>query len=402
MNGPARGPSAPVDFWRLVDAGEPFRLLFPWGVALGLAGVAAWPLYAWGFTHAYPGQIHARIMVEGFLTAFIMGFLGTALPRLLEVPPFRLSHSVLLSGALGMTVVLHYGGHGLFGDVVFFMTLGIFISLLLLRARQRRGVPPPSFVLVTLGLLSGWAGSGLQILDQAYPTSLTPWVASLGRGLLHQAYPLLPVMGIGVFLLPRFFGLRGREDVAHLLLLKKGWWLQAFLSTTAGILVLISLVLEAKGHVRTGYGLRLLTVAGFFAVGLPGGKFLRGQGTLLLGVKIALVSIVAGYALLAFLPSFLLTWLHLVFVTGFSLLVFMVASRVVLGHSGQGAVFDSRLWSMIAVIALVLIAAITRITADWMGERRFGHYAYAALVWTSGALIWLGALRSSFTRADVE
>jgi len=48
--------------------------------------VLLWPLYVWHITAVYPGLAHSRIMVEGFLTCFVVGFLGTALPRLLDVP----------------------------------------------------------------------------------------------------------------------------------------------------------------------------------------------------------------------------------------------------------------------------------------------------------------------------
>jgi uncharacterized protein involved in response to NO len=57
---------------------EPFRLFFPIGLLLGIVGVALWPLYYAGFATTYPGTMHARLMVEGFMASFIIGFLGTA------------------------------------------------------------------------------------------------------------------------------------------------------------------------------------------------------------------------------------------------------------------------------------------------------------------------------------
>jgi uncharacterized protein involved in response to NO len=66
-----------------VDFGtEPFRLFFPAGVLAGLLGVALWPLHFGGYVAFYPGQVHARLMAFGFFGAFILGFLGTALPRM--------------------------------------------------------------------------------------------------------------------------------------------------------------------------------------------------------------------------------------------------------------------------------------------------------------------------------
>src|SRR5947207_3239512 len=76
---------------------EPFRLFFPEGVLAGILGVMLWPLYFTGLTTFYPGQAHARIMAYGLFGGFIFGFLGTAMPRMLSVPPLGTRNVSLLS-----------------------------------------------------------------------------------------------------------------------------------------------------------------------------------------------------------------------------------------------------------------------------------------------------------------
>ena len=66
---------------------EPYRVFFPLGILFGLSGVSLWPLYFSGLHKFYPGIMHARLMIEGFLGAFIVGFLGTAGPRLTGTAP---------------------------------------------------------------------------------------------------------------------------------------------------------------------------------------------------------------------------------------------------------------------------------------------------------------------------
>ena len=61
---------------------EPFRIFFPAGILIGMAGVALWPAYYFDRTAAYPSISHARLMIEGFMASFIIGFLGTAGPRI--------------------------------------------------------------------------------------------------------------------------------------------------------------------------------------------------------------------------------------------------------------------------------------------------------------------------------
>ena len=67
---------------------EPFRLFFPLALLVTIGGVALWPLLHFGMIGIYPGTMHARVMTAGF-GGFLLGFLGTATPRLLDAPPLR-------------------------------------------------------------------------------------------------------------------------------------------------------------------------------------------------------------------------------------------------------------------------------------------------------------------------
>jgi len=58
---------------------EPYRILFPVGAIFAIVGVALWPALALGFG-LWPGELHARLMAQGFELAFIGGFLLTFLP----------------------------------------------------------------------------------------------------------------------------------------------------------------------------------------------------------------------------------------------------------------------------------------------------------------------------------
>lgn len=75
---------------------EPFRVFFPIGALLAVLGVALWPLYYAGALVEYPSILHARLMVEGFMASFIIGFLGTAGPRITSAPYFSRSELLLL------------------------------------------------------------------------------------------------------------------------------------------------------------------------------------------------------------------------------------------------------------------------------------------------------------------
>src|SRR5437762_472111 len=91
--------TASVDFFAM-SCEEPFRIFFPLGLTSGVIGLGLWPLFFWGVFSIYPGIIHARLMIEGFMAAFIIGFLGTAGPRLL-------SAAHLTAAELGTMLTLH-------------------------------------------------------------------------------------------------------------------------------------------------------------------------------------------------------------------------------------------------------------------------------------------------------
>ncbi|HVV00418.1 MAG TPA: NnrS family protein, partial [Verrucomicrobiae bacterium] len=111
---------------KLDDIGrEPFRVFFPAGVLSGILGVALWPLYFTGCVRLYPGPAHAHIMAFGLFGAFILGFLGTALPRLLSAQPLGIGKVALLL-ALHLAMVASYAAQSfIWGDSIFLILLAL-------------------------------------------------------------------------------------------------------------------------------------------------------------------------------------------------------------------------------------------------------------------------------------
>lgn len=376
-------------YWKLVGSGEPFRLLFPIGAAIGMTGVMLWPLFVWNISTVYPGPFHARVMIEGFLTAFVVGFLGTALPRLLDAPRWTAIEAVGFAGALIIVTVLHATGRTLPGDVVFLLTMLALILALGARALLHgRDVPPPAFVLVLLGLGCAVLGSGTQIATQLQGEALPEGAAALGRLLLLQGYLIFPVMGVGAFLLPRFFDLPSRQSFPESVGLPAGWCKEAGFALACGGIVLAGFVAETAGAPHWGNALRAAGILIYFLRELPVHRAGWGGGSLAFGLRIALLSIPLAYALMSVWPGRTFSFLHILYISGFSLLAFIVASRVVLGHGGQSARFRATIKPVIALTILVVIAMLTRVTADWMPESRMTHYAYAAVSWVIGVGVW--------------
>ena len=375
-------------YFQLIAAGEPYRLLFPLGALIGILGVLMWPLFVWHFLKSYPGTAHPRLMIEGFLTCFVIGFLGTALPRLLDVPRMTLREALGFASALLGIAGLHFTGYTAAGDQLFFMTLLVLVFAMAFRSIFRKDTPPPAFLLVGLGILSALTGDAIQIVAKIAPTTLTGPATTMGRLLLFQGYLLLPIMGIGAFLLPRFFGIPGRQSFPESTGLPPGWKRRALFALVCGMVVIASFVLEAEGCLRWGYGLRAAAILLYFYREVPVHQAGFGGGTLALNIRIALISIPCGYVLMVCWPARAISFLHIVFITGFSLITLTVATRVILGHSGQSNLFRVSIRSLLFMASFVTVAMFTRVSADWMPALRMSHYAYAALVWIVGVIIW--------------
>ena len=117
---------------------EPFRIFFPVGLFLGAIGVALWPLFVWHAIEFYPAQAHVRLMIEGLMGSFIIGFLGTAGPRLLAASPLIVAETCALLGLQIVSAFLHLAQRQTAGDIVFLMLLLLFVGMMAKRAASAK------------------------------------------------------------------------------------------------------------------------------------------------------------------------------------------------------------------------------------------------------------------------
>jgi uncharacterized protein involved in response to NO len=365
---------------------EPFRIFFPLATLLGMSGVSLWPLFFAGLHKFYPGMMHARLMIEGFLAGFVIGFLGTALPRLLSAPPLRRGELRSLLVLYVLTAGLHIGEQPRLGDCAFITLLLTFGACMLARLRGRAQLPPPGFVLVAFGLLSGLAGPVLWLCG------MQGWVPGsamlLGGLLLNQAFVLFLLLGIGTFLLPRFLCLRDGHTIPEERTASPGWRLRAAFSAFTGLLLLASYWLEANNPAAPAAAwVRSIAAIGYLATMVPFHRQSRPLHTAPVAAQLALLALVAGLVFPLFWPAQRIAGLHVVFLGGFSLITFTVATRVVLGHSGNEALFETRLPALQIATVLLLVGAVLRAAGDFSPARP--HWlSGASYLWLLAASVW--------------
>jgi uncharacterized protein involved in response to NO len=380
---------------------EPFRIFFPLGILMGIAGVSLWPLYFTGLYKFYPGVMHARVMMEGFLGAFIVGFLGTAGPRLTGTPHFSRgelwSLLALYAGAVGS----QFAGRPFAGDAIFLVLLLTFVARLGRRFSQRTVIPPPSFALVAFGFLNAIAAVVLLLIGASGEGN--PRCALLGSMLLNQGFVLYLVLGIGGFLLPRILKLPPKPEFPESRTPPPGWRPAAIFAASIGLVLFASFVFEVlSGAARSAALIRFLAAGVFLASEIPAHRSAAPRLTIIICLRAALVFILAGLLFPVFWPMQRVAGMHVVLIGGFSLITFTVATRVVLGHSGFGHLFPTRLPFLIGTALLLICGMALRITGDFMFMQRGSLLGDASYLWMLAAAIWSWQVLPKVRIADPE
>lgn len=357
-------------------ASEPYRLFFLSGILFSIAGVAMWPLFFSGKFPFYPGVSHARVMIEAFAGAFVVGFLGTAGPRMLSAPrlkPWELGAFFLLHLANGLC---HLRGLTVWGDGLFLALLGgLALSLGTRVIFFRKEWPPPAMLLAATGLLCGITGTILW-LNPAWVAR--PEIQRLAGLLLYQGFLLGPVMGVGIFLFPRLLGGEFGESVTFrrmalaAVALLASFAVEVWLNPAAGQILRAAALVFALAHVRWRRG-----------------RDAASPGTLANALRFwCLPLAVVGLIAPVFSPLQHIALDHLLFVSGFGLLCLIAGSRVLFGHSGSLELFAKRSWIARGIVFATVLAALTRASANFMPKIMISHYEYAAWSWVAGAALW--------------
>lgn len=372
-------------------AAEPYRVFFFSGAIWSIIGVTLWPLYYAQQLGFYPGFVHARIMIEAFGAAFVVGFLGTAGPRMATAPkltPLELIWLFALHMACGIS---HLSLHMAWGDMFFIALLGSLLLCLMIRVvKFRTEAPPPQLLLALTGLICGISGAAL-LLSPA--TLIDPQRLRLANLLLYQGLLLPPVLGIGSFVFPRMLGgdFGDPKTEAHL------WTKLVRALLTAGLLV-SSFFLEACGQIIAGYTLRALVAAGYLFMEVRWKT--EQSGSLTTGLLWSLILGWLGLALAGFFYAQHVSVEHLLYIGGFGMLMIIVGSRVLFGHSGDLDGFSVKSKWVRFLMFLGILAAITRATPAWRPSTTVSHHIYASLTWALLATLWLLWHRRRFVKRD--
>lgn len=363
---------------------EPFRPFFPLGVVLGWIGIGHWLLYTTGVTATYSCMLHGLVQTQAFLLAFAVGFLMTAVPRRTQAPPATARELWIAAAALILTAVAATAERWVAAEIGYVVVLALLLQFAVRRfvgrAPGRR--PPAAFVLIPFAFLHGILGAGAiigwAVLDA--PGS----VASLGRLLVEQGVFLCLAVGVGALILPLMAGAAPPPDLGS----GPRERMKAVAYGAAGSAIFASLIAEQAGWARIGPLVRGVVVAVALAAGGDAWRPPARPGLHRRLVWTAVWLMPIGLWTSAAWPDYRVPALHLLFIGGFSLLAFGVATHVALSHMNMER---QREGSPLAIRILgigILLAMLGRFAADW-SNTYLAHLGAAAASWLVASAAWL-------------
>ena len=183
-------------------------------------------------------------MIEGLMGSFIIGFLGTAGPRLLDASPLIAAETCVLLVLQIASAFLHLTQRQTAGDIVFLVLLLLFVGMMAKRARARHDLPPPQFVLVLFGLVNAIAGIFLITAAKSMTNGL--FANQLGSLMLNEGFVLFPILGVGAFFFPKLLG-GAKPEPSDLRIAAALWVKRAAIAALTALVIWSSFVLEALG-----------------------------------------------------------------------------------------------------------------------------------------------------------
>ncbi len=366
---------------------DPYRILFPFGVAFALWGALVWPLTLAGWL-PYPGPTHRALMMQGFELSFVLGFLFTAMPGFTHGPkarPFELVTAAVLMLALGVSAAA--------GAFVAAAACGAAAMAwaglaLVRRVIAKRVLPPEEFMFVGLGLALGIAGTIWNALLLAGTVlEPTPYFA---QRLVSLGMMLSLVLGLGALLVPAFAGIADPLAIPGLARAHERGGRRTLYLVMA-LLLVAAFGLEASGHAAAGAAMRagVATIVLLWVWKLPAPS--ARNDTFSVALRIAGGCVLAGLWLAALAPRHAIAGHHVMFIGGFGLLTMGIATRVVVSHGRHPIILERRLlpaWQ----VAAVLLAALARAWAEYPPAPRMELLGVSGVVWT---LAWIGWMRGA-------
>ena len=368
---------------------EPYRIFFPLGILWVLIGVLYWVPVAFGTAlEGVPSMVHVYVQVYGFLWSFVVGFLGTAVPRFSGTRWMTRMETLSLLSLSVICMGLLLTQRFAYAHLVFLVSSLVLAGGMGYRVFTRKKEIPATLACIPFALLAAVLG-GISLCVTFYGLSVNGAWYVMGKGLLMQGMMLLFLMGVGGFLIKSILHVnvaQGPGVAVQSTQSLRGQWI---LFSCVSIVVLLSYGIESFLAARTGAVLRaaVVTWVCVWQIGIwrwpRSGKLTA--VTLWFGLWLMVVGL---WGEAVFSETYRLAFRHLTLMGGFAYSIFAVATRVILSHAGCHALLARRYWPFTTASVLMFIGLITRFSVEFIPMHARHHLGYAAGAWGCGVLVW--------------
>ncbi len=407
--------------WHHLGA-APHRSMFLAGTLQGVLTLLWWvfDLAARHDLPAFVGEImpawsippiwaHAFLMIYGFFSFFILGFLFTTFPNWMNGEKIPRRNYVLSCLLMTMGILVFYVGLATSesvaaaGTAILLAGFSVAIYSLLRVLLRVRDQDRRHAIAASAGLISGWLGIAAYLL---WLVTDNPIMLDFSRSAGIWFFLLPIVITVSHRMIP-FFSSRVLENYV---LVRPYWllWVMLACSVGHGILQLaeaglswswmvdlplaaIVIYLSLTWGLLRSFCIHLLAVLhiGFAWLGIA---------MLLYGAQ-SLVFFASGNELLILG----LAPLHALAIGYFTSMVLGMASRVTLGHSGRPLALDDSSWLLfVGFQAAVILRIAPDLTGGTLSEAAPLAYLLAGLVWLICFGLWAGRYAPIYWRARID
>jgi uncharacterized protein involved in response to NO len=361
---------------------EPYRLFFPLGIFYGIWGVLGWIVYFLDIDPIYPVEDHFRLMTYGFMLAFVCGFAMTATPKQTQTwpaAPYEIISVIVLmilnTFVLSRPIVLFAS------TTMIFIILNLFIYD---RYKNRQNDVDAYFIFTRIGFFIGFIHSLLSWAHALFDITLIS--NQFMKILFYDGFILMIIIGVGTTLIPNMFGYK-QFNVIQINSEKKHSAISRSLKIIL-ILLILSFLYDLFFYDSYAKILRFILITILFNNRLYIFKLPVVKTRFTLSIYLSILLALFGYGISAFFPDYYIHSLHLMLIGGFGLMIILIASRVTLAHGNYGFEIELKSKLFYVLTGLITLAAFTRFTAIFLGERYISHLGYAAMVWALSLVIW--------------
>lgn len=356
---------------------EPYFYLFPTAILSAVIGVSLWLLFQLQWIAYYPRNSHAALMFFCFFSAYVSGFLMTAVPKMTKTKSALKTEIIIPIGLIVFQWVANLADLPKVAVSIYAVQLLFLCVFVLRRFKSRKQTPFEGFIFVPFAFAMAFFVLG------SYLVSSTGINISLVYALSGEAFILNLICGLGSRLIPaisRVASAAAPDGVANK-------------NTILGLVIFalflnLTFVFEFMAVLKEYIYIMRAALLIFYAI-----KFFKILEKPLVrtylgwGLKFSVGGLVLGYLMAGFDFNNYLAGMHLAYIGGFTLLTLMISTRVTLAHGGKNLNIELKSKAILSIIAFTLVAAIFRYAA---GINSLSvSIAVGAVLYIASLMMWL-------------